>query len=118
MDAVFNEKGEMIPENTPVELPIGYEHPEELKSMIRRMVTDAAFVAAQDAQGFDSEEEADDFDVMSEEDGEDRSEHEFTEMQQEEVHEERRKRKEKRDEKVEKPVDKPVDKPELVNVAQ
>lgn len=84
MDAVYNEKGEQIPDNTPVELPLGYEHPEDLQSIIRRMVTDAVIVAAQEADGVDTEEEADDFDVMDEE-GVAPSNYEYTEMQEEQV---------------------------------
>lgn len=85
MDAVYNDKGEQIPETTPLELPLGYHHPEDIQSMIRRMVTDAAVVAANEAAGLESFEEANDFDVM-EEDAVIPSNHEFTEMQEEHYH--------------------------------
>lgn len=91
MDAKYNEKGEEIPDNTPVELPLGYHHPEELQDMIRRMVTDAAVLAAQEAAGVDTEEEADDFNVMGEESDE-ISGYEFTEMQEEQLVRERQER--------------------------
>lgn len=88
MDAIYNAKGEQIPDNTPVEMPLGYTPPEDLQSMIRRMVTDAAVLAATEAAGIESFEEADDFDVMDE-DATEVSGHEFTPMQEEQLKKDR-----------------------------
>lgn len=64
--AKYNEKGEVIPKKTPVSIPVGFQKPESLQSMIARMVrleskrVEAAGAAAE------TFEEADDFDVDDE----------------------------------------------------
>lgn len=73
-------KGQLveIPDNTPVELPLGYEHPESLENMIKRMVRIHSQIASE--SGAETLEEADDFD---EEDNMIVSDHQFTDMQEE-----------------------------------
>lgn len=74
----YNERGEELPDDTPVEMPLKFKRPptlqEQIKSMVRRELSD---VASQ--QGFESFEEADDFDV---DDGEELppSNYEFKDM--------------------------------------
>lgn len=60
-----NEKGEEIVDSTPMELPIGYEYPESLQSLMRRIVP--AISQAADREGFDTFEEANDFEIEDEE---------------------------------------------------
>lgn len=60
MDAVYNEKGEQIPDNTPVEIPIGFGHPEPLESMIARLVR-AESARVQQTGEAETFEESDDF---------------------------------------------------------
>lgn len=78
--AEYNDKWEEIPDPTPVELPTGYNKPETLQQMIQRYVR-AASVAASD-QGFETEEEADDFEVLDDK-GEFHSPYQLTDMQEE-----------------------------------
>lgn len=59
--AIYNEKHEEIPDNTPVEMPLGYEKPESLESMIARMVQDVSR-RAKEKGTVETFEEADDFD--------------------------------------------------------
>lgn len=69
-----------IPETTPVELPIGYNTPEPLEQMIIRLVRhESQRAAKQDKETF---EESDDFD---DEDHDVISDHQFTDMQEEEL---------------------------------
>lgn len=66
-------------DKTPVEMPLGYEKPESLESMIARMIRHTSTMAQK--QGFESEEEANDFD--DDDDNEMKSEYQFTDMQEE-----------------------------------
>lgn len=74
---------EEIPDPTPVEMPIGYEHPESLESMIARLVRVESQRAV--ASGEESFEESDDFDV--DDDNELTSEYQMSNMQEEYVDE-------------------------------
>lgn len=76
-----------IPDPRPVEMPIGYEHPEPLESMIARMVRLESERAGQ--QGLETFEEADDFDVDDDE-GELVSPYQMSTMQEELPHESKR----------------------------
>lgn len=70
-----------IPNKKPVELPIGYEHPESLEDMISRMVRVHSNIAQ--AAGEETLEESDDFD------GDDDNilgDHQFTDMEEEVLH--------------------------------
>ncbi len=58
--------GEML-EPTPLEIPIGFQKPETLASKIKRMVQIQISESAQDA-GFESIQEANDFDIPGEDD--------------------------------------------------
>lgn len=70
------------PDPTPVAWPAGVRRPETLAEQIRRMVRLHVSQMAQE-QGFESFEEADDFD--SDDDDEFRSPYELTEMQEEAI---------------------------------
>lgn len=50
-----------IPDQTPVEMPLGYERPESIESMIARMVRSVSEQAGR--EGAETFEEADDFDM-------------------------------------------------------
>lgn len=58
----LNEKGQEVPDPTPVGLPLGYQHPPSLEERIQRMI--AVTLSRQAAHaGAESFEEANDFDV-------------------------------------------------------
>lgn len=76
--STHNAKGEEIPDPTPIEMPLGYERPESLAEMIARMVQSHEFAKNDE---IDSEEEANDFDVMDEDVVV--SGHEYTDMHEE-----------------------------------
>lgn len=71
-----------IPDPTPVEMPIGYHHPETLQAMIARMVRFESDRAKE--HGLETFEESDDFDV--DDDSEIVSPYQMSEMQEEFVH--------------------------------
>ncbi len=58
----LNSKGEEILDSTPMAVPIGYSHPEDLQTKMRRIVKNEMSMQAQnnDQESFD---EADDFDI-------------------------------------------------------
>ena len=60
--AKFNDKGEQIPDPTPVEIPVGFSAPEPLESMIARLVRQESFRSGVNAEA-ETFEEADDLDV-------------------------------------------------------
>lgn len=60
--AKYNEKGEMIPDCTPVEVPVGFGAPESLESMIARLVRVESTRAAETGSA-ETFEEADDLDM-------------------------------------------------------
>lgn len=62
----INEKGQEVPDPTPVELPIGYKHPKTLDERIMAMVRNELSSLAE-KQGFESWEEANDFDMEDDE---------------------------------------------------
>lgn len=51
------------PDPTPVSIPSGFKRPETLEEQIRRLVRSARFADEVEAAGFETFEEADDFDV-------------------------------------------------------
>lgn len=61
----YDAKHREIPDPTPMEMPVGYEQPESLESMIRRMISNNEYL--NHFKGAESEEEADDFDVSDDE---------------------------------------------------
>lgn len=79
--AKYNEKGQEIPDPTPVSIPLGYGHPESLESIIARMVGVQISKQAA-AKGYETFEEADDFDVQDQ-DIDPLSVHEMTSMEEE-----------------------------------
>lgn len=78
--------GIFYPDQTPLEIPVGYQIPETLESMIARMVQNEHVYHN---PTFENIDEADDFDVMDEEPIL-ASKHEFTEMQEEHYTKEKR----------------------------
>ena len=61
----LDERGWEIPDPTPVEIPAGFSRPESLEAMVQRMVrTRVSDIAAE--EGFETFEEADDFEVDEE----------------------------------------------------
>lgn len=62
--SIMTPDGSEIPDPRPVQLPVGFERPESIQDLIRRLVTDRQIrddLASSDIESFD---EADDFDVM------------------------------------------------------
>lgn len=55
--------GREVPDSVPMEVPIGYTHPPTLSDMIRRMVHHTELQRAAAAEGFDTFEEGEDFDI-------------------------------------------------------
>lgn len=62
MSSKLDEKGRELLDNTPVELPLGFEHPESLEERIRRLVRTSVSDHAAES-GAETFEEADDFDI-------------------------------------------------------
>lgn len=79
--AKYDELGREIPDPTPVEMPVGFRHPPSLNDEIQRLIRNELSQAAA-AQGAETFEEADDFDV-DDDDGVPFSEYEVTDMQAE-----------------------------------
>lgn len=52
-----------IPDSTPMEPPVGYVQPPDLMEQMRQMVRSELLRRAADAEGFESEEEANDFEL-------------------------------------------------------
>lgn len=61
----LDEKGHEIPDPNPVAMPAGFKHPESLQNQIQRLVRGQISEAA-DAAGFETFEDAEDFDVDDE----------------------------------------------------
>lgn len=81
--AKYNEHGEQIPDQTPVEIPVGFRQPESLQSMITRLVRAESTRAAQ-LGTHETFEESDDFDV--DEDPQVISPYQMTTLQEEAPH--------------------------------
>lgn len=62
----YNERGEELPDPTPMELPVGFTRPPTLSELVARLVIDPAVQAELRAVGIETEEEANDFDVPDE----------------------------------------------------
>lgn len=58
----YNAKGELIPDPTPVEVPVGFGAPESLESMIARLVRVESIRAAETGSA-ETFEESDDMDI-------------------------------------------------------
>lgn len=61
----FDELGRELPDPTPVEVPLGFQRPESLTDMVRRMIRGQLSVAAAE-EGHETFDEANDFDVPEE----------------------------------------------------
>lgn len=61
--AKLNENGHEILDPTPMAIPIGFKRPETLAEQIKRMVRSERLAQEAEAQGYETWEEADDFDV-------------------------------------------------------
>lgn len=88
--------GIFYPDQTPLEIPLGYQIPETLESMIARMVHNEQVYRN---PTFENIDEADDFDCMDEEPIL-ASKHEFTEMQEEHYRKEKKEALEAADDKI------------------
>lgn len=55
--------GREYPDPVPMAPPVGYENPPDLMEMMRTMIRNEAYQARLDQEGFDTEEEAADFDI-------------------------------------------------------
>lgn len=80
--AKYNDLGQEIPDPTPVAMPIGYERPESMESMIARMVRIHISKQAQE-DGFESFEEAEDFYAEDDDEELPQSQYQFNDMQEE-----------------------------------
>jgi len=78
--AKYNEKHQEIPDQTPVEMPLGYEKPESLEHMIARMIRTTSNLAAK-TNHIETFEEADDFD---DDDDDLKSPYQMSDMEEEE----------------------------------
>lgn len=117
MDAIYNDKGEQMPDQTPVELPLGYHHPESIQDMISRMVRDATLQQNLENEGFETEEEANDFDD-SDDDHAPPSNHEYTEMEEEHLKVRMAKEKEAKKEKEKPHVEEKIDPPKVEKIPE
>lgn len=80
MYAKYDELGRQVPDQTPVELPLGFDRPRSLQEMIKTFIRSEMSNAAAEL-GEESFEEADDFDV--DEDPDPLSDYEMVEAQPE-----------------------------------
>lgn len=78
--AKYNELHQEIPDPTPVEMPLGYERPESLESMIARMIQTVNVRASKSGQ-VETFEEADDFET--DDDPDLKSPYQLTDMEEE-----------------------------------
>lgn len=62
MSSKLDENGHEKLDTTPVEMPLGFQHPEPLEERIRRLIRSSVSDHAHD-QGAETFEEADDFDI-------------------------------------------------------
>ncbi len=72
-----------MPDQTPIELPLGYEHPQTLEEKIAQCINQNEFNKLNNE--IETFEEADDFEI-DEEEGEVVSQYEFKEMQDEPIY--------------------------------
>lgn len=59
----YNEKGEELPNSTPLELPVGFSRPQTLQERMRYLLRSEELKRALESAGEETFEEADDFDV-------------------------------------------------------
>lgn len=59
----YNERGEEVPDPTPVALPVGFNRPIPLGERIRKLVQDEALRRSSELAGVETFEDADDFDI-------------------------------------------------------
>lgn len=65
--AKYDKEGREIPDPKPVEVPLDFRRPPDIHELIARYVRSEAFKARAEAQGMETEEEANDFDVGGDE---------------------------------------------------
>lgn len=63
---LYNERGEELPDPTPLELPVGFTRPPTLDELVARLIIDPRVQAELRASGIETEEEANDFDIPDE----------------------------------------------------
>lgn len=78
----YDAQGRELPDPTPVEVPLGYRAPKPLQELIKDMIRVQMSQYAE-AQGLETFEEADDFDVGDDLDFDPRSEYELSDEQEE-----------------------------------
>lgn len=61
--ARIDEQGREILDNTPVAMPAGFERPESIHDKIKRMIRSERLAQEAQQAGFETPEEADDFDI-------------------------------------------------------
>lgn len=61
--SIMAKDGSEVPDPRPMALPVGFERPESVQDMIRRLVRDQSLQADLEASGVETFEDADDFDV-------------------------------------------------------
>lgn len=82
--AKYNELGQQIPDQTPIEVPLGFQKPETIEQKMQRLIRTEISARAEE-HGMESFEEADDFDVPDDEDDNMdlwESQYQMTEMQE------------------------------------
>lgn len=82
MQIQFDERGREIPDQTPVEMPIGYRRPLTMEERMQKYIREEMSRRAAD-DGMESFEEADDFDVEDEDEYDPISGYEMSELQEE-----------------------------------
>lgn len=78
--AKYDKEGNEIPDNTPVEVPLGYRTPPTLEQRMQAMIRSEAMAQYARAQGAETFDEANDFDV-DDEDGTPESPHELDDQE-------------------------------------
>jgi len=66
---LFTDDGREILDTTPVAIPVGFKRPDTLPELLARLHSDPRYQRAVDAGEFDSVEDADDFEIDDESDG-------------------------------------------------
>ena len=61
--SILKSDGSELPDPRPVELPVGFERPESIQDMIRRLVRDPALREELEGKDVESFDDADDFDI-------------------------------------------------------
>lgn len=63
MEGRLDSQGREIPDDTPVAMPAGFKHPEDLQTIIRRLIRSEEWQRMAEKNEMDTFEEAEDFDI-------------------------------------------------------